>query len=386
MPSSLASPETVPSSTAMDAEEKNSVAVDLTTTPSDDDGAASASASAPAPAATTEKLSASRDIDATEVHPPPSSPPLTNIKRNGIPTDSTTTASKRQKRIRKSNIRDDNDYYNTPLNIEPCSLEQMRDHVTSLRREIEHAEARIDYWEGVQSSNQSSNQSSSVRRNASHQTSQGKERTTAQRTSANNHPTEVNSTGDKKVYPRGTVGGVTVRSALALLWDEELCPDRKEARLRGEDVTTNVSKRALFDTTHRWFVYHPDFVAAYEYKKYRCAMTLVAMAMDDEQWRLLLHSHMGAGGDTNDSANDNRIARGKEELFDAIQKRVMELIWEWEVEMKVKNEDKFRNYKPTLHSLGKRFLRIRKDWMTATGKEESAFNEVVKERMNEGGK
>ena len=141
---------------------------------------------------------------------------------------------------------------------------------------------------------------------------------------------------------------------LERLWMEEEFRKKKEmAASMGE--SGKVPKAALFKQNHDlFFGVNPNFGT--KNKEVYCrAMTIVAMAVTNEQWRSLFD---GGSNDQSLAAKVSQPPAHVRELFSAIQTQTLAVASELEVQWMERDPNKADRSRPGLDSLGKRMKDI----------------------------
>uniref|UniRef100_A0A7S0TGB4 Uncharacterized protein n=1 Tax=Skeletonema marinoi TaxID=267567 RepID=A0A7S0TGB4_9STRA len=134
------------------------------------------------------------------------------------------------------------------------------------------------------------------------------------------------------------VGGITVSMELERMWKEEVLA-KKSKELKGEEV---LSKEVLFKRSHTSLHMHTAFKQSSEMAKYDAGMTIVALAVSDDDWKKLC------------GELESKEARN---LFAKIEKETM--LKAIEIERHIGEKVK-EGSSSTVHSLGARLNGIKK--------------------------
>lgn len=164
--------------------------------------------------------------------------------------------------------------------------------------------------------------------------------------------TNINDSLDGIAETCENVGGITVSDELERLWKTGAFSTLK-SKLADDDA----SRKALFDRSHAHSVpIHPAFIQNSEMATYECGMTLVAMAIESDEWEELLKEGV-------DEMEHRR-------LLASIEKSTMGKAYQLEVENDLRQAGSNCKMKPTIHSLGTRFRAIRNKWKSRMSLEE----------------
>ena len=173
--------------------------------------------------------------------------------------------------------------------------------------------------------------------------------------------------GDTGTEQKVEVGGITVTCELERLMTNDLL--KKKADLSEGAV----EKSILFNKKHDLFVGHnPVFTAAKDEARYRKGMTVVAMGIENGDWKLMLE-----GGDP--------TSRESRELFKRVEESAKDKALALERQTELRRPDQEFNGGSTIHSLGERFNKIRKAWKDKLSKSDEEIEAIIKRATSSGG-
>lgn len=149
----------------------------------------------------------------------------------------------------------------------------------------------------------------------------------------------------------------------------DVCKKRRD-NAESEDVEPEI----LYNDKHRLFVgCHPTFIEATQQANYRYGMTVVAMAIAQDDWQMLLQ-----GGDARSLESRKMYSR----VEAAAMKKMLQLEWDSGARTRGKT---FRSKTKTLHSLGGRFLVVLNRWRKVENRTEEEIESNIRELMKGGG-
>ena len=165
-----------------------------------------------------------------------------------------------------------------------------------------------------------------------------------------------------------TVGGIMIKQELERLWNNNIIVN-KVKDLKGSGV---VSRRMLFDPKSDLFIdVHPAFQRN-ERSRYCKCMTLVAMAMGPDDWKILM-----CGGEPSSRESRN--------CFDRIVKNTMDLAFELEVRADLRKPNKRCRATASIHSLGERFGNICSAFLKKLSMSQLELDNMIAAKVNDVG-
>jgi hypothetical protein len=170
------------------------------------------------------------------------------------------------------------------------------------------------------------------------------------------------------VASKSHVGGIMIKDELERLWNDNIIVKKVKDLKEGAVV----SKRMLFDPRSNLFVgSHPAFNSGEQARYCKC-MTVVAMAIGRDDWRLMLN-----GGEHNSKAG--------RDICDRIQKNTMNLVVELEVQAGLRKPNQGCNAKPGIHSMGTRFQRVCSRFLKDKTMSQLEIDNMIKRKIEDEG-
>jgi len=170
------------------------------------------------------------------------------------------------------------------------------------------------------------------------------------------------------VASKSHVGGIMIKDELERLWNDNIIVKKVKDLKEGAVV----SKRMLFDPRSNLFVgCHPAFNSGEQARYCKC-MTVVAMAIGRDDWRLMLN-----GGEHNSKAG--------RDICDRTQKNTMNLVVELEVQAGLRKPNQGCNAKPGIHSMGTRFQRVCSRFLKDKTMSQLEIDNMIKRKIEDEG-
>ena len=167
------------------------------------------------------------------------------------------------------------------------------------------------------------------------------------------------------------VSGITVQNELERLWEQYHSKRSSTAEADDNDDAppSLPNKTALYDKDRLLCKAHPAFIEFKEQARYRKGMTIVAMAMTDAQWALLLEGTMES--------------LEMRQLFKLVEENAMLTAYELEVQCgkRQAGSEVSDRLMPTLHSLGNRWNNIVKNFKEL-GKSDVEIERMVHDKVH----